>query len=121
MILRLGLKNMLKIIIAVLFLSGAAFAQNYSCLPKDIKETKLVSKDKTVRQTLKILKAKCTKGKLVDAKKREIRFYNLQGCWGNPPVDYLEIMENQRTEIAELKKKYTVIEISCNPGGRIIQ
>jgi hypothetical protein len=112
---------MLKILLVSLFLSGAVFAQNYSCLPKNINETALVSKDKTVRQTLKMMKAKCTKGKLVDAKKREIRFYNLQGCWGNPPQDYLEIMDNQRKEIAEMKKKYTVIEISCNPDGRIIQ
>ncbi len=101
----------------MLFFCGACLAQNYPCLSKDIKETTLVSKDKTVRQMLKSLKAKCSKGKLVDAKKREIRFYNLQGCWGNPPADYLEIMENQRTEIAELKKKYTVIEMSCNPSG----
>ncbi len=112
---------MLKILIVILFLSGAVFAQNYSCLPKEIKETALVSKSKTVRQTLKMIKAKCSKGKLVDAKKREIRFYNLQGCWGNPPADYLEIMENQQTEIAELKKKYMVIEISCNPHGLLIQ
>jgi hypothetical protein len=112
---------MLKILFVILFLSGAVFAQSYSCLPKDLKENTLVSKDKTVKQTLKAMKAKCTKGKLVDAKKREIRFYNLQGCWGNPPQDYLEIMENQQKEIAEMKKKYTVIEISCNPDGRLIQ
>ena len=108
---------MLKVLFVIMLLSGAVFAQNYSCLPKEVKETTLVSKDKTVRQTLKLLKAKCSKGKLVDGKKREIRFYNLQGCWGNPPEDYLEIMDNQRKEIAELKKKYTVIEISCNPSG----
>jgi hypothetical protein len=112
---------MLKILFVILFLSGAVFAQSYSCLPKDIKESALVSKNKTVRQTLRAMKAKCTKGKLVDAKKREIRLYNLQGCWGNPPQDYLEIMENQQQELAEMKKKYTVIEISCNPDGRLIQ
>jgi hypothetical protein len=112
---------MLKILFVILFLSGAVFAQSYPCMSKDIKETTLVSKDKTVKQTLKMMKAKCSKGKLVDSKKREIRFYNLQGCWGNPPADYGEIMENQQKELAELKKKYTVIEISCNPTGALIQ
>jgi hypothetical protein len=113
----------MKILLAILLISGAVFAQSYSCLPKDgrIKETDLVSKNKTVKQTLRVMKAKCWKGKLVDAKKREIYFYDLQGCWGNPPQDYLEIMDNQRKEIAELKKKYTVIEINCNPDGRLIQ
>jgi hypothetical protein len=107
---------MTKILFVILFLSGAGFAQTYSCLPKDLKGTTLVSKDKTVKQTLKTMKAKCSKGKLVDAKNREIRFYNLQGCWGNPPQDYLEIVENQQKELADLKKKYRVIEISCNTG-----
>jgi preprotein translocase subunit SecF len=116
----------MKILFIILFCSVGVFAQNYSsCLPKEFKETDVVStkmvgkniEKTTIRQSLQKLKAKCSKGKLVDAKKREIKFYQLQGCWGNPPQDYLEIMENQRKEVAELKKKYTVIEITCNSSG----
>lgn len=108
----------MKILLAILFCSAGIFAQNYSsCLPKDVKIDELVSAKLTVKKSLQNLKAKCTKGKLVDSKKREIKFYRLQGCWGNPPQDYLEILDNQQKELAELKKKYTVIEISCNPNG----
>jgi hypothetical protein len=108
----------MKILLIILFCSVGVFAQNYSpCLPKDVKIDELVSVKVSVKKSLQKLKAKCSKGKLVDSKKREIRFYRLTGCWGNPPADYLEVMDNQRKELAELKKKYTVIEISCNTSG----
>ena len=99
-----------------------------ACLPKDIKSTEVLSvetkksghrdgvaKKFTVKDKLKELKARCRKGKLVDASGREIRFYRLAGCWGNPPADYLEILERQQQEISKLKKRYTVIEIPCDP------
>ncbi len=107
----------MKILLIILFCSVGVLAQNYPCLPKDVKVNELVSAKISVKKSLQKLKAKCTKGKLVDAKKREIKFYRLQDCWGNPPADYLEIMDNQQKALAELKKKYTVIEISCNPSG----
>ncbi len=101
-----------------------------ACLPKDIKATEViavetknsrkgdvVTKKITVKDKLAQMKAGCQKGKLVDAAGREIRFYRLVGCWGNPPADYLEILERQQHGIDELKKHYTVIEISCNPSG----
>jgi hypothetical protein len=101
-----------------------------ACLPRDIKATEViavetknsskgdvVTKKITVKDKLAQMKARCQKGKLVDAAGREIRFYRLVGCWGNPPADYLEILDNQQHEINELKKHYTVIEISCNPSG----
>ncbi len=100
------------------------------CLPEGIKLTDVVSvqtvrtadgravvKKLTVNDKLVELKAHCKKGKLVDASGREIYFYRLIGCWGNPPADYLEILERQQNEINELKKRYNVIEMSCNTSG----
>ena len=71
----------------------------------------------TVGQTPKKLKARCFRRKLIDGRKREIRFFQLQGCWGNPPEDYLTILDTQKKEIARLKKRYTVIEMTCNSDG----
>jgi hypothetical protein len=103
------------------------------CLPSDIKPSDVVSaqaakpgsdrsevKTITVAQKLKELRARCRKGKLVDAKRREIRFYQLVGCWGNPPEDYQEILERQAKELATLRKRYRVIELTCNPSGQQI-
>ena len=97
------------------------------CLPEDTKLTDVVaasivkpdakSKKISVEQTLIAMRAKCKQGKLVDAAGREIRFYRLVGCWGNPPADYQEILARQQEEIEELKKKYAVIEMTCNPDG----
>jgi len=86
----------------------SASAQKYSCLPSDIKEDSIVSMVEktspkgdtftrvTVGQTLKKLKARCFRRKLIDGRKREIRFFQLQGCWGNPPEDYLTILDTQK-------------------------
>lgn len=105
--------------------------RQYDCLPPDIKLDLVVSvirktpslkgevEREIVKQRLNKLDARCKSGKLIDGKNKEIRFYKLRGCWGNPPVDYLEIMDKQRKELQELKKKYTVIEITCNPSGEM--
>lgn len=71
------------------------------------------SKRVTVRETLLSLEAHCKEGNLVAGSGREIRFYRLVGCWGNPPVDYLEQLARQNQELAQLKKNYTVVEIAC--------
>jgi hypothetical protein len=114
--------------IAFLFLSLSLSAQNRSlaCLPDDVKPDEVVStqsvksesgidvvKQITVRQKLLELKARCKKGKLVDRAGKEIRFYRLAGCWGNPPADYQEILAQQQRELDEMKKRYRVIEIEC--------
>ena len=117
-------------LIFMMFLTISGFGKDYVCLPPDVKQDTVVSvvttaspqgaqvnTAVTVKQTLKKLKARCSHAKLLDRKGKQIRFYNLQGCWGNPPADYLEIMEKQRTELDALKKKYTVIELTCNPSG----
>jgi hypothetical protein len=109
----------------------AAAQQGFEgCLPKGVKSTEIVSaqfskpgrsgRKTTVAQKLLELKAHCKRGKLVDARGREIYFYRMTGCWGNPPSDYLEILDRQSNEIRSLKKRYTVIEMTCNPSGEPI-
>jgi len=71
----------------------------------------------TVAQKLKALGARCRKGKLVDAKGTEIRFYQMIGCWGNPPDDYQQQLEHQAKELAKLRKRYRVIEMTCDSSG----
>jgi hypothetical protein len=101
-----------------------------SCLPKDIKPADVVSaqmktpgregRKVTVEEKLKEMKARCKRGKLVDATGKEIRFYRLTGCWGNPPADYQEILNRQNSELESLRKRYRVIEMTCNPSGELI-
>ena len=101
-----------------------------SCLQKGIKLDDVVStsisrpgtergsqRKVTVEQTLRGMKARCRKGKLVDARGREIYFYSLTGCWGNPPPDYQEILSRQNEELRTLRKRYHVVEMTCNPEG----
>jgi hypothetical protein len=124
----------LAVLLAFFFLCSRPAATPHSsfldCLPDGIKLTDVVSaqiitsdasgsvtKKIVVEQKLAELKARCKKGLLVDSKGREIYFYRLTGCWGNPPEGYEEILERQRNEIEELKKRYTVIEMTCNPDG----
>ncbi len=96
-----------------------------ACLPTDIELEEVVSspqlksttvtasKQVTIRETLSRLKAHCKKGKLIAGSGREIRFYRLVGCWGNPPEDYQERLARQNQELQRLKKKYMVVEIPC--------
>lgn len=104
------------------------------CLPSGVKLTDTVSaqiissnasgnviKRITVKEKLTALKARCKKGKLVDRRGRQIYFYRLTGCWGNPPANYREILERQGNELRKLKKRYTVVEMSCNTSGLLIQ
>ena len=104
-------------------------AQSFTrCLPKDTKSSDVVSAEQvrtsikkiTVAQKLTQLRASCKTGKLVDSAGKEIRFYRLEGCWGNPPADYQEILQKQRVELEKLRKQFTVIEITCNPDGTSI-
>jgi len=117
-------------------ITGSMFAQQKveRCLPAGITATTVVSaegvqtdvshnviKKVTVGDRLRALKARCRKGKLVDARGREITFYRLHGCWGNPPANYQEILARQSEEIEKLQKRYTVITLTCNPDGMMIQ
>jgi hypothetical protein len=71
----------------------------------------------TVRQTLRTLGARCQNQTLVDSTGQEIHFYQLDGCWGNPPIDAQAAMQLQAENIRQLRETYTVIEMTCNPSG----
>jgi hypothetical protein len=123
----------LMMILLVGFSAGDGTQKGFvACLPGDVeleevvsapqlKATTIASKRVTIRETLLRLKARCKKGKLVTGAGREIRFYRLVGCWGNPPDDYQEQLARQGQELQRLKKKYTVVEIPCGqPDQRLI-
>src|SRR5437868_4403389 len=103
---------------------GTSTAQDTpACLPSDTKPDDVVTIQQpknakvTVAQTLKTLGAKCNaKGQLVNKNGRPIYFYHLTGCWGMAPPNRDEILANQMRKIAELKKTYQVIEMTCNPS-----
>lgn len=112
--------------------NGASPSSLAKCLPPDIKLSDVVeagrarevngrpagSSPVTVEQKLHGLGATCNSAnRLVDGTGKEIVFYHLTGCWGNPPADYQEILQKQREEIARLKQQKTVIEMTCNPSG----
>ena len=116
-------------LLATLSPSPSCAGNTDRCLPAGIQSTDVVSAQVagprmkseivtvTVAQKLKELKARCRKGRLVDPRGREIRFYRLIGCWGNPPDDYQEQIERQAKELAKLRRRYHVIEMTCNPSG----
>ena len=103
-----------------------------ACLPEDVKPEMVVTLESnqaattnakprpvTVKQRLLQLKAHCKDGKLLDGQGKEIRFVHLLGCWGNPPEDYQEQLNQQQAEIKRLKEKYMVIQLSCDQGGDV--
>ncbi len=123
------------VLLGVLLLNGLALPSHgpCACLPKDIKSTDVVStemrrsakgpndvKKITVEQKLKELNARCLRGKFVDSNGKKIYFYRLIGCWGNPPADYQELLKQQDIELENLRKRYHVIEMTCNPSGERI-
>ena len=91
----------------------------FTCLPEDVRSTEVVTYAKstkgnvTVEKRLIELKAQCRNRKLVDAKRREIRFFR-PSCWGNPPPDYLEIQQRENAELQKLKHSFTVIVFGCD-------
>jgi hypothetical protein len=97
---------------------GPPPAKEFSCLPGDVRPDEVVSSKGsrriTVREKLAQMKARCRNGRLVDAKRREIRFFHTS-CWGNPPPDYLEIQKRENEELAKLKRRFAVVVFECNP------
>lgn len=102
------------------------------CLPADTKLNDVVEASiagnangqhkVTVESKLNELKATCNRdNKLIDGNGRQIVFYHLIGCWGNPPANYRQLLEKQREEINKLKQQFTVIEMTCNSSGLNIQ
>ena len=101
-----------------------------ACLPQNVKLSDVVSvqrgknsiavSKRTVDDRLKELKARCRNGKLTDERGKQIYFYRLIGCWGNPPSDYLERLEQQRVKLRELRKRYTVVEMTCDLSDGLV-
>ena len=89
-------------------------------MPKNVRLDEAVSygrggkENVTVGKKLLEMKARCRNGKLVDARNKEIRFFRIS-CWGNPPPDYREISRREHEELTKLKKRYTVIVMTCDP------
>jgi len=110
--------------------AGVAMAQGQSksvrkqlaklapCLPADTSLDQIATyspkRNVTVGEKLIELNARCVRGRVVGSNNKEIRFFH-NACWGIPPPDYLEIQAEQKRKLAQLKKKYTVIVISCDP------
>jgi hypothetical protein len=101
----------------------SAMSSHFDCLPEEYKLTDVVSyrsKRKggedyiTIEDRLVEIKAQCKKGKLIDSKGREIKFFKFS-CFGNPPMDYEEIAQKERDELDKLQKDYTVIVLECDP------
>jgi len=123
---------MLAALIALLLSSvaGHSFAQTQKrpprsgrlqgCLPPDISPGQVAvfggpgKKNVTVLGVLTKLKARCSKGRLLDSGKREIRFFK-KTCWGHPPPNYLELQAEESRQLAQLKANYTVVVIGCDP------
>jgi hypothetical protein len=121
------MKSLLATILLCSFSPARASDSILPCLPKNVARDTLVSGDElksargetqkpvTVRDALRRIKARCRQGRLFDKTAREIYFFHLIGCWGNPPEDYQERLALQTREIQRLKAKYTVLEIPCAP------
>ena len=122
----------LRLLCTLVLIAGASVATQgksrwQGCLPADVDAAEVISvepasagraaKEITVATRLNQIGARCRAKRLVDAKGKQIHFYRLTGCWGNPPVDYLEILDNQQKELAQLRRRDRVIEITCNPSG----
>lgn len=112
---------------------GAKHRPFTECLPKGITADSVVKviggysdtippAKITVQQKLRKLKAYCTvRHALVDGAGKPITFYQLLGCWGNPPGHYDRILRKQQEQIDVLKQRFDVIEMTCNPSGRLIE
>jgi hypothetical protein len=126
----------LRLLCVVILIAGASQTvpgkpRWQECLPADVSADEVIGveqtdknqtkKEITVKSKLSQLGARCRGKRLVDARGRQIQFYRLTGCWGNPPENYQEIMDNQQRELAQLRKRFRVVEISCNPSGVLIQ
>lgn len=117
-------------LIACAHVAAQAKSPWQACLPSDVEADEVISvepaalgkvaRQTTVREKLNQIRARCRAKRLVDTRGKQIYFYRLTGCWGNPPENYEEILDNQRKELAQLRRRYRVIEISCNPSGLMI-
>lgn len=93
---------MKHLVVCLLFCSSVSLVTTSrlgSCLPPGVTLSEVVSRGLTVEGRLLQLNARCEGDKLLEPGGKEIRFYHLTGCWGNPPSDAQEILDRQRTEL----------------------
>jgi hypothetical protein len=100
--------------------------QRHGCLPGNVKAYDIVSAERTrddrfvtvtVEEKVKQMRGRCSKGRLVDRKGRRIRFYRLH-CFGAPTAYALATMKQEREDLDALRKRFTVVEMTCRPDGR---
>ena len=127
------MKSFLLIIFALLILQTSFYGQKkmmkYDRLPPEVTAATEVRKDvlnakkevvsfeiTTVEKRLNELKARYKKNVLVDAKGKEIRFYEplCRGVSAGYEQDEIDRKEKEK-ELSDLKKKYTVIVLYCDP------
>ncbi len=105
--------------------AASAVTDYTACLPSGVTTSTIVSSDGnvkvTVGQKLASLGASCQGGTLIDSAGKSIVLYSLVGCWGNPPADYLNILNQQNAAIQALQASHTVITLTCNPSGYMLQ
>lgn len=96
------LLTFLLLSLSLLYLTACQTTSEINCLPESRQLTDVVSTDgiavkpeeadqvkkTTIADKLRKLKARCENNLLVDDSGREIRFYQLTGCWGAAPVNY---------------------------------
>lgn len=124
-----------RLLFLVVLMAGASVATQgrsrwQECLPADVAADEVIAveqsgqnkirKEVTVKSKLSQIGARCRGKRLVDARGKQIHFYRLTGCWGNPPENYQEILDNQQRELTRLRRRYRVVEISCNPSGELL-
>lgn len=94
----------------------------FDCLPEgfqlkdrvfDSPNAQAAKQPLTIGDRLHQLKARCKRGKLFDGKGKEIRLFKLS-CFGNRPDNYEEIVQKESQELADLKKRNTVVVIGCD-------
>ena len=73
----------------------------------------------TILQKLYELKASCGgDNKLVDTIGKQITFFHsVGGCSGVMPGGDQDSIDGKQDELHKLQERYTVIELTCNPGG----
>ena len=88
------------------------------CLPADIKLDVVAEyerpKEITIAEKLNKLNARCRRGRLVARNNQEIRFFKMM-CFGIPPPNYEELQEEQRRKLNDLRSRYIVVVIGCDP------
>lgn len=89
---------------------GWVLSSEFADSPETIPHTNYRRRTITVREKLIQLGARCHEGVIYDRRGKEVRFYRMRE-WGTPPHNYQELVEQQRNELAELERHFTVVRV----------